>query len=220
MYSFFFITTATKGACFSNVNAVHLTHSTARNISDRDLVDNTRQDNTLPGQIAFGFRMASSGSDKQLVVTAGKVNKVFRFQKYAAGHERGVHRFPLPSAVVDRFVDGDRRAGRVIDLGRTMMALPLLLLPYLFIYRLSGFKKGHSTISQRGWMMTWICANQVSYFPVAWMSGNKPSCRLSFRDGIDTAVLVSFCFLLSIAAVGGYVEVWGMIGESTRCSPL
>jgi hypothetical protein len=202
--SFFTISKAPNGACISNVNVTHLDSSTTS-----VKVESTRR-------TAFGFRMSDSG---QLVVTMGGGRKVFKFQKSAGRHHR-VHRFYLPSAVIDRSIDGDRRGGWIINLGRVMMVLPLLLLPYLLIYRLTGFKKERSTVPQRGWMMAWICANQVSYFPVAWMSGNKPSCRLSFRGGIDTAALVSLCFLLSIPAVGGYVEVWGMISQSAQCSFL
>jgi len=171
-------------------------------------------------QTTFKFRMSNASLHKQLLVTTDGSSKVFRFQKSTGRNGRNVHRFPLPSAIIDRFVNGDRRAGWIINLGRGMMIFPLLLLPHLLIYHLTGFKKEHSTVSQRGWMMAWICANQVSYFPVAWMSGNKPSCRLSFRGGIDTAALVSLCFLLSIPAVGGYVVVWRMISESAQCSFL
>jgi hypothetical protein len=216
MSSFFFTISTAPNARISNANVNHLDSSLT---SVGGIVERTGQIRTLP-QTVFGFQISNTGSDKQLAVTTGGSRKIFRFQKSAGRRARNVHSFPLPSAIIDRFIDGDRRAGWIINLGRAMMVLPLLLSPYLFIYRLTGFKKEYSTVSQRGWMMAWICANQVSYFPVAWMSGIKPSCRLSFNDGIDTAALVSLCFLLSIPAIGGYVEVARMISESTQCSFL
>lgn len=102
-----------------------------------------------------------------------------------------------------------------------MSALLILIIPHLFIFLLSRFKKGESEVAQRAWMMAWVCANQVSYFPTAQMAANKPSRRLSFSDGMGNTygkATVLFLLLLSIAPIGGYAEVANMMRASRSCS--
>ena len=36
----------------------------------------------------------------------------------------------------------------------------LIILPYVLIFLLTGFRKGDSTSAQRGWMMSWLVFNQ------------------------------------------------------------
>ena len=91
--------------------------------------------------------------------------------------------------------------------------------PYIIIYAISGFKKNHSTLSQRVWMMLWIAYPTVSSRMVEevryWggvRSGPQFIQRVARRVGEITIFLTSGCVV-----VGGLVTLSKMILEIGMC---
>lgn len=94
-------------------------------------------------------------------------------------------------------------------------ALSVLILPYVVINGFTKFKEEESTRSQRAWMMAWLCGNQMSFFPLAFLSIGNPSVQISSGDGVFV-LMVSL--LPAVAAFGGFVTVGKMLVEFETCS--
>ncbi|KAI0948186.1 hypothetical protein AcW1_009769 [Taiwanofungus camphoratus] len=98
-----------------------------------------------------------------------------------------------------------------------------LVLPYIVILVLTGFKKGNSTKAQRAWMMSWL---SIGNFFSAYGWDSKPLTRMlrGFRHGsggkrrVESVftfvipVLLTFA-IFAVPAVGGYVMVAKMYLE-------
>ena len=63
-----------------------------------------------------------------------------------------------------------------------LASLSVLALPHIFLFCTSGFKARQSTVQQRAWMTAWVCANQASFFPLAFIGVFKPEFFLSRRN--------------------------------------
>jgi hypothetical protein len=91
-------------------------------------------------------------------------------------------------------------------------SLAIILLSWLvvlagqcgFLYGFSRFRKGQSTFAQRAWMMAWVCANQLAFFPFACISTLWPEYLNVKRNRLILFVAMS---PLGVAAVGGLVQV-------------
>lgn len=143
-----------------------------------------------------------SMEDEKLVVTVEEHTKKFRFQT----DEYDVQELCLPSAIDDNGSDSSDVGGAL-----TLFAtIPLLIIPHIFIFLLTGYKKNHSTIAQRAWMLSWVCANQLSlffYFMV-----------LIIPRGDQTILQIMWAILFASPAIGGYVEVGMMLKQFGSCS--
>ena len=82
----------------------------------------------------------------------------------------------------------------------------ILIIPYIFISVLTGFRNGDSTHAQRGWMMSWLVFNQI-------LSVFGFGC---FTNDISTPLAVTIGY--SAPAIGGFVMVGRMILEFGTCS--
>jgi hypothetical protein len=92
----------------------------------------------------------------------------------------------------------------------------LLQIPqYLLIYFLTNFQKRQSTLAQRAWMMAWVCANQLIFFPFACISALWPQFLIHPRNRLILFVAMS---PLLVAAVGGFVEVGLMMKYYESCT--
>jgi len=96
-----------------------------------------------------------------------------------------------------------------------MLLFLILVIPFLFLFLISRFKNGQSTAVQRGWMMAWICANQVSFFPFAYISTYDPAFLLSQKNRLFLYVVMS---PLGAASLGGFIEVGTMMKDFGSCS--
>ena len=93
--------------------------------------------------------------------------------------------------------------------------LILIILPYVFIFRLSGFHNGDSTSVQRGWMMSWLVFSQISSF---FGFGFSITDRDDMANPMNAASLAVFILVWSIPAIGGFVVVREMLLEFGTCS--
>ena len=90
----------------------------------------------------------------------------------------------------------------------------LIILPYVFIFLLTGFRKGDSTKAQRGWMVSWLVFDQIFTsnglaFSISHIDISEPTQAAKFVLGI-----LVFC----APAIGGFVVVGRMILEFGTCS--
>lgn len=85
--------------------------------------------------------------------------------------------------------------------------------PYIIIYLLTGFRAGHSTRSQRGWLMSWLVISQVYGF--------LPSASSLKHNNTFTRLLLLYTISVAgIAAIGGFVVVGQMIMNDAFCTVL
>ncbi|KDQ52008.1 hypothetical protein JAAARDRAFT_492938 [Jaapia argillacea MUCL 33604] len=94
-----------------------------------------------------------------------------------------------------------------------------LIMPYIVIYKLSGFHKGGSTASERFWMMAWVSSGQVVFLFFAIIGVVFPSFAISTLG--DPALVGFFSLLLlpfAIPPIGGFVMVGKMLMEFGSCS--
>ena len=93
--------------------------------------------------------------------------------------------------------------------------------PYIIISAISGFKKNHSTLSQRVWMMLWIAyPSFLTLFILGPLEILSTRLQDKFQFGIRRLWRVcKFLWFLTSAcvAVGGLVTMSKMILESGMC---
>jgi len=162
----------------------------------RGLDENDHPGSSIPLE---GYTVALMSMDgEKLVVKVGEHKKEFQLQ--AGGDD--AYEFHLPSAI------GEKRETGPESLVGTVTLLLVLILPHIVIFLFSGFKKNESTVAQRGWMMAWVCVNQLSFLPgLVEVLAPKAS----------QAILV-WTVLLMAPAIGGYIQVGMMLKESGTCS--
>ena len=97
------------------------------------------------------------------------------------------------------------------------------VLPYLFIFALTKFRKQQSTVAQRAWHISWLVANQIIGGNLAAVSLRHP--MTSLPVGSKTwhyigfiLVLVYFCGLYLAPSIGEFVTVGEMIHSFGTCS--
>jgi len=87
------------------------------------------------------------------------------------------------------------------------------LLQYAFIYAVTRFQTGQSTSAQRGWMLAWLLADQVSALGtlLLWIVSEKRWTDIKFQAAkyASTAVLI-------LPAIGGLVVVGQMFVEDSK----
>ncbi|EPQ53345.1 hypothetical protein GLOTRDRAFT_95311 [Gloeophyllum trabeum ATCC 11539] len=88
-----------------------------------------------------------------------------------------------------------------------------LVLPYLVIYALSGFKAERSTIAQRAWLMAWLGMGQFFGATIATL-GRSGSFCWSWVNALKVSIV---CISLA-SAMGGFVEVIMMYLSFGSCS--
>ena len=88
----------------------------------------------------------------------------------------------------------------------------LVILPYVFIFLLTGFRNGDSTSAQRGWMMSWLVFNQI-FSAYGYMFSTTDIASL-----VQAAFLAVFVLANSAPAIGGFVMVGRMLFEFGTCS--
>ena len=151
-----------------------------------------------------GYEVVLMSMEKEkLAVTVGEHTKMFSCQT----DEYDVQEFCLPSAIDNNSYDSS-------DLGVGLtyfMAVPLaLVIPHVFIYLLSGYKKNHSTVAERAWMLSWVCANQISLFLYSMV--------LFVPKGDQSVLQLMWAVLFASPAIGGYVVVGKMLKQFGSCS--
>lgn len=111
-----------------------------------------------------------------------------------------------------RLVEEDKEVNLYYGLG-SFLALLLGLIPIAVVGGLTSFREGHSTRSQRGWLMTWLV---FGMFVGPWIE------VASSAAARDAAPWSAFFLLLLFAApsIGGLVTVGSMIKEYGMCSTL
>lgn len=93
--------------------------------------------------------------------------------------------------------------------------------PYVIIYILTKFDPGHSTVSQRSWIMGFFVLTQQGSPLLALISGSK-----KFRYFAGSKPILAFLItalittLLAIPTVGGFVVVAKMMLEDDTCRRL
>ena len=90
--------------------------------------------------------------------------------------------------------------------------LILIILPYVFIFLLTGFRKGDSTSAQRGWMMSWLVVNQILTIYGFGFSTTDIS------SPVHAAKLGAIILVWLAPAIGGLVTVGRMLLEFGTCS--
>jgi hypothetical protein len=92
-------------------------------------------------------------------------------------------------------------------------AFVMAILPYLFIFLLTSFHKGHSTVTQRAWLMSWLVFNQL--FSLEGVLANP-----MVTVAATASPYVVFVCILAYAtpAIGGFVMVGKMLLEFGSCS--
>ncbi|KDQ57090.1 hypothetical protein JAAARDRAFT_283642 [Jaapia argillacea MUCL 33604] len=97
--------------------------------------------------------------------------------------------------------------------------IPLaFILPYIVIYKLSGFHKGGSTVSERFWMMAWVSSGQVVFLFFAFIVVDFPSLAISTADPYLVVGVSLVSLLFAIPPIGGFVMVGKMLMEFGSCS--
>ena len=106
-------------------------------------------------------------------------------------------------------------------------ALVVFVLPHMFIYALTGFHPGKSTVAERVWMMSWLVASQLAYIVIVVLSATAPEYSWSFlftlyktdNESFRSHVLFVLPLLfLCIPAIGGFVMVGKTYLEFGSCS--
>lgn len=159
---------------------------------------------------------STSATQKMVVVRVGQHSRRFKLFKNDEIPAAEAYVFGISSLTnqATRFESDD-----TVNFGNLMLVIaPLLvlILPFVFIYALTKFRKESSTLTQRVWMMVWLCANQLSFFPFVCVAFSIPSFQISSKAGIG--VLIVFAVLPAIAAIGGFVMVGKMLAEFGTCS--
>ena len=91
----------------------------------------------------------------------------------------------------------------------------LAVLPYVFIFLLTGFGKGNSTPAERGWMMSWLVFSQIStFFGFEFSTVN----RNDIAGPGEAACFIITILIFSTPAIGGFVMVGKMLLELGSCS--
>ena len=102
----------------------------------------------------------------------------------------------------------------IVSFFHSFINLILMILPYVFIFLLTGFRKGDSTEAQRGWMMSWLVFNQVFSLCGFLFSIN----HIDIGGPMQAALCIMIILLYSIPAIGGFVVVGRMLLEFGTCS--
>lgn len=95
----------------------------------------------------------------------------------------------------------------------------LLLAPYILIYFLTGYNQGHSTITQRTWIMCSLVLGQLFtlvaqhlIYPIQRWLFNRLNCSLD-----DNVVYAGISVILCAPTVGAFVQVAYMILQDDVC---
>jgi len=157
---------------------------------------------------------STSSTQKMLVVRVGRSTRRLRLVENDEVHGTWVFGVSSLTNQAERFEFDERND---VTLGFLAFIVPplVLILPYVFIYSLTKFRKEGSTLTQRAWMMAWLCANQVSFFVFALFSLGSPSAHIASDVG---AVFLVMALLPAIPAIGGFVMVGKMYAEFGTCS--
>jgi hypothetical protein len=172
------------------------------------------QPSTTVGAVGGYTDAHLSTKDGNLVVTIDGDTKTFKFS--SDDDDDKPYKFHLNCATKQPPEDTHKDDWVAWVIPRLALLL-VAILPPLFNFGLSRFRKQRSTVAQRAWLIAWMCANQVSYIPFAILCIGRPGYRFSYGDPVARFVIV-FSILLSIASVGGYVEVVMMFTETGSCS--
>lgn len=111
-----------------------------------------------------------------------------------------------------RLVEEDKEVNLYYGLG-SVLALLLGLIPIAVVGGLTSFRKGHSTGSQRAWLMTWLV---FGMFVGPWAEAASSAAA---RDDAPWSAFF-FLFLFAAPSIGGLVVVGSMIREYGVCSAL
>ena len=91
----------------------------------------------------------------------------------------------------------------------------LAVVPYVFIFLLTGFRNGNSTTAERGWMMSWLAASQVSiFFSFQFTTEDNYFMASPWAAGFVFIIIL----IMSTPAIGGFVMVGKMLLEFDACS--
>ena len=120
----------------------------------------------------------------------------------------------------------NRKFGSVL-VCMVISAIPAFVLPHVFIFLLTGYKKRDSTVADRAWMMAWLVASQELYtilfmFGVEFPHFSWSHLYISRQDGTRDLVVFAFIVLpflmvLFVPAIGGFVAVGRMFLKSSSC---
>jgi hypothetical protein len=91
-----------------------------------------------------------------------------------------------------------------------LFSLILVILPYVFIFLLTNFRKGGSTSAQRGWMMSWLVFSQISSFFGFSYSTTE---AYNLANPLAATTMVVMILAWSTPAIGGFVVVGRMLLE-------
>ena len=122
--------------------------------------------------------------------------------------------------IADRVRITRREAGRISRRGifktvaRFVLKVAIASLSLIIIGYISHFKPGHSSVAQRGWIMSWTCTNKVIG---PWIQSVRDIKGIS-QSWKLTLLLMSSVFLAP--SVGGLVTVAGMMEEFGSCVSL
>ncbi|KDQ51465.1 hypothetical protein JAAARDRAFT_211082 [Jaapia argillacea MUCL 33604] len=167
----------------------------------------------------------------KLVVTVKGVTRKF---EYRHGESEADYVFKLLSYANQDHIPNGGYVGSHGSLRSQYLAAGLLifvpliylLLPYVVIFALSGFKTRGSILAQRAWLMSWIASGQLLLLVFLFQYLENPHFRLA-TFSIQRRHLTSFitgnklllCLLvLAIPAVGGFIMVGKMLVEFGTCS--
>lgn len=119
------------------------------------------------------------------------------------------------------------KRGSIIRLVDFAAMIVIFYLPLLFIFFLTRFHKRDSSFEERVWMMLWLCASQVAFYPTLLLSKYVPHFSWSSflylfntnRDFFLTFIpyILPLPFLF-VPAFGGFVVVAKMLLEFGTCS--
>jgi len=179
------------------------------------------------GFIAAELWTENPESGRELVITMNGIEKRFKLKPDSL-HEVRLHQLHRTIGINEHVIgcpyhDSGNPTQPVSKLSMIfttlfLVLLPLLVLviPHAFVFLVSGFRTGESTVAQRAWMMAWLSVNQLSFFPFALLTVARPGYHISWihRDG---KVVILLSCILSIASIGGYVEVGMMLKDSMLC---
>lgn len=94
-----------------------------------------------------------------------------------------------------------------------ILAVVVLAAPYAIIAGLTEFKPGHSTVSQRAWMLSWLVVGQVAGLVRAWLINRE---RIK-TGSVRKYYLIILAILFGSAGVGGFVNAGMMIKQFGSC---